>query len=128
MWLVTKMMKTARWPWSEWVLLFMLLVMMDGHIHLIGVIAATDTLSPGQCLAQGQNITTSDGKYFMVMQTDGNCVLYAQGNALWATMTNYLTGFQACMLATGNLVLYNTTNDIIWASNTTGNAGAYAQV
>lgn len=66
----------------------------------------------------------------LVVQTDGNLVLYSNGIATWASNTagsgsnNYLA-----MQNDGNLVLYNSANKAIWASGTmyssTASSGYY---
>jgi hypothetical protein len=89
------------------------------------------TLSPFE-LNAGQSLQV--GPLQLAMQTDGNLVLYQDGNALWATSflpANDVGGFSgpssglncaACLGAfqgDGNLVLYNNSSPY-WASGTVG--------
>lgn len=37
---------------------------------------------------RGQSLTSNDGKFNLIMQTDGNLVLYKQGKSLWSTKTS----------------------------------------
>merc|ERR1712176_642600 len=70
----------------------------------------------------GESLTSSNGKYRLVMQTDGNLVVYCGGNALWASATDGKTVKGGLMFQPDqNLVLYE--NDAVWASDT-DNSGA----
>jgi phosphoribosyl-AMP cyclohydrolase len=77
-------------------------------------------------IAMGTRITSPNGKYFLIFQTDKNVVLYkktdAGDKALWHTNTaNHAT--RTVMQADGNFVLYENAKPI-WASNTYGNKNA----
>ena len=64
----------------------------------------------------------------LIMQTDGNLVLYDQdGTAHWASQTSG-EGNTAVFQADGNLVVYNAQTQPVWASNTGGTAGATLKV
>ncbi|MGX9882431.1 protein kinase domain-containing protein [Streptomyces sp. NPDC002276] len=64
----------------------------------------------------------------LIMQTDGNLVLYDQdGTAHWASQTSG-EGNTAVFQADGNLVVYNAQTQPVWASNTGGAAGATLKV
>lgn len=87
----------------------------------------------GQSLALGQSISSSDGRFVLVMQTDGNLVHYWNGyGALWSTVTGGSQGKSAWMQTDGNFVLYTTTSPVVgsalWSSNTYGNPGAYLAI
>ena len=67
-------------------------------------------LSMGEYLSGGMRITSLNGKYFAMMQTDGNFVIYQSDTqkALWHTNTyggNY-TSYRAMMQTDGNFVVY----------------------
>lgn len=72
----------------------------------------------------GEGLYSPDGRFWLVMQGDGNLVLYQVGGAaLWATATfgsNYFSAFQA----DGNLVVYTAASVPVWASNTGGYWGS----
>lgn len=86
---------------------------------IIGYMAPNQTLIPGQSLASG------DGRYKLVMQGDGNLVLYSPNRALWSTGTHGRTPGLFAMQGDGNLVLYGLDNKPYWAS-WTQNTGANA--
>lgn len=75
-----------------------------------------DTLTSGQKLDRGQWLRSSDGRYTLHMQTDGNLVVYnAAHSAIWAT--NRLGTF-ATVQWDGNFVEYGA--GALWATNTAG--------
>jgi hypothetical protein len=85
--------------------------------------AATDTLLTGQTLSAGQSLVSADGHYALIMQGDGNLVLYL-GNGpgglvpLWSSGTSGDTGAHALLQSNGNVVLYDAANEPLWSSNT----------
>jgi len=115
----------------------------------------SDTLVPGQTLTSNQYTLSHDGRYVLLMQTDGNLVLYTYSGPKWASNTNgnpgaYLgiqgdniviyksdhhtplwsTG-QASMgklviQTDGNLVAYRSGGGVAWASNTNGSTGGFS--
>ncbi|MEU1393509.1 MULTISPECIES: hypothetical protein [unclassified Nonomuraea] len=82
--------------------------------------ANTPVLAAGETLAAGQRLVSPDGQYVLVMQNDGNLVLYAPGNrAVWATGT-HAGGSGAEMQRDGNLVVYAPGHVAVWATGTGG--------
>jgi len=77
--------------------------------------------------AQSQSITSTDGRFIFVMQSDGNLVLYrtATWHPLWASGTNGQDVNFVAMQGDGNLVIYTFSGRAIWASNTAGRPGAF---
>lgn len=66
-----------------------------------------DTLTGGQKLTSGQSIFSKNGSYHLVMQSDGNLVIYRYwGGYLWYSRTNGSTGAYAIFQTDGNLVVY----------------------
>ncbi|MFD8418275.1 protein kinase [Streptomyces sp. NPDC059466] len=64
----------------------------------------------------------------LIMQTDGNLVLYDEsGKARWASRTQG-PGNTAVFQQDGNLVVYSAQAKPVWASNTQGGAGATLKV
>ena len=47
-----------------------------------------DRLMNGEKLERGQSLTSRNGAYTLTLQDDGNLVLYAGGQSVWATGTN----------------------------------------
>jgi hypothetical protein len=84
-----------------------------------------DDMLRSEMLAPGQAISSNDGRFRFVYQTDGNLVLYRNSNgaALWASNT-WNTAPGACLMQhDGNLVIYNASGVPIWASHTWGYLG-----
>jgi len=79
----------------------------------------------GSSLREGESITSPNGQYRLVMQTDGNLVLYRQdGTAIWSSRTYGIDHVRLQMQSDGNLVLYSDSTPV-WATGTWGHAGAY---
>ncbi len=81
-------------------------------------------IAPGHALAPGESVKSCDGRFSLVMQGDGNLVLYLGGSALWASHTNGKGGRTAAMQTDGNFVVYAAGRQPVWASGTNGNGGA----
>ena len=82
-------------------------------------------LGSGQTLHAGDAVTSCDGRFQLVMQADGNLVMYQHGvGAVWATGTHGHGATRATMQDDGNLVLYTAANHAVWASGTHGQPGA----
>jgi hypothetical protein len=88
-----------------------------------------DRLNPGERLGANESIESPDGRFSLVLQPDGNLVLYDQNHQpVWASGTDGLEVASATMQEDGNLVLYSSSGDPVWASDTFGNGGAYVVV
>jgi len=86
-----------------------------------------DTLKPNdKLLPKNQMISSRDGRFSLVMQTDGNLVLYRNGasQALWASDTNGKQVGFAIMQGDGNFVIYAPGGAALWAAGTHGNPGS----
>lgn len=78
-------------------------------------------VSAGTALSGGDTITSANGQYRLVAQSDGNLVEYGAGNkVLWQTDTDHNPGARAVPQADGNLVVYSTANKVLWQSGTDG--------
>jgi hypothetical protein len=83
---------------------------------------STETVFAPSVLEVNQAWTTN--RIRMVMQTDGNLVVYNErGNALWASMT-FGDNHRAIFQNDGNLVIHNAADRPIWASRSHGHEGA----
>jgi len=84
-----------------------------------------DRLTSGQTLGPNERIESYNRKAALVMQGDGNFVLYDTfaGKALWASGTDGKTGASVTMQGDGNLVVYAPDGQAVWDAQTTGNAG-----
>ncbi len=78
-----------------------------------------DRLQNGEKLEVGQSLTSSNGAYKLILQDDGNLVLYAGEESVWSTGTNGKKVVRAEVQTDGNFVLY-TSDDPVWASQTKG--------
>lgn len=85
--------------------------------------AGTSTLSAGERLSPGQGLVSTNGLLRLVMQTDGNLVLYAPGgSARWHTHTYGNPGAWAQFNWDGNLVVYGPGAVPLWNSFAAGGA------
>lgn len=80
-----------------------------------------DLLNPGEILRAGQYMLSADTRTYLVMQGDGNLVLYGPGGRpLWNTGTAGSGAVFAGMQGDGNLVLYTSDLRPKWSSGTAG--------
>jgi hypothetical protein len=84
-----------------------------------------DQLVGGGQVAPGGCLRSANGGYELVMQTDGNLVLYAaHGQALWASNTRGSKGDYAFMQVDGSLVVNSRSGRVLWRSGPAGHKGA----
>ncbi|MFT3924524.1 MAG: hypothetical protein QM778_18440 [Myxococcales bacterium] len=81
-------------------------------------------LLTGQGLTPGRSLWSCDGVFQLILQTDGNLVLYQGAKALWSSRTNGKAGFEVIMQSDGNLVLYDPYGTALWASGTNNHPGS----
>lgn len=96
-----------------------------GAVPYPGVGSATfkggATLLVGQELHTNEYLMSANGQTVLVMQTDGNLVLYrATATALWNTGTGGHPGAYAVVQPDGNVVVYSAGNVPLWWTGTTG--------
>jgi hypothetical protein len=82
------------------------------------------TLTANQYLGADQSLTSCDGRFRLILQGDGNLVLYQGGTPLWASNTVNSGAVRAILQGDGNFVLYTAAGAPVWASDTAGNSGA----
>src|SRR6267378_3506048 len=87
-----------------------------------------DRLQPTQQLNIGDQLLSGNGWVRLVLQGDGNLVLYRVqiGHPLWASNTSGNPVTHAVMQGDGNLVAYAADGTSFWASGTDGHPGASA--
>jgi hypothetical protein len=83
-----------------------------------------DKLWPNQSLHSNEGLKSKNGRVQVLLQTDGNCVLYGDGKPLWWTGVRPGVN-QAVMQIDGNFVLYKPGEGAVWASDTAGHPGGY---
>ena len=81
---------------------------------------AKNILWGGQSLRPGEKLKSQNGRYSLILQRDGNLVLYDRGKAIWSSGTQGKRVDRLLMQHDGNLVLYGPRGPL-WASNTSGN-------
>lgn len=70
----------------------------------------------GEALSRGDSLWSCSGRLELRMQTDGNLVLYADGQVRWASNTAGTDGYVAVMQSDGNFVIYGERDNALWAS------------
>lgn len=84
----------------------------------------TTTLGTNQLLCPNQALVSPNGQYSLVLQTDGNVVLYNGAHqTVWSTNTSGTAAGYLIMRADGNLILNNAADNDEWQSNTYGRGG-----
>jgi len=79
----------------------------------------TDSLYPGDALYPNQYLSSQNGKFILLFQTDGNLVIYTCLYAVvWASNTNGWPSAVVIMQDDGNLVMYTADGSPIWSTNT----------
>ena len=86
-----------------------------------------DILRAGARLLPGQALTSSNGRYRLVCQVDGNLVLYddVDRTVPWSNGTAGTAAGQAVLQADGNFVVYDAKVIGIWSTGTAGNSNAF---
>lgn len=103
----------------------------------IALVTGVASLAPAASAATGSTITapaligtgvaavSPNGNFRLVMQSDGNLVLYSiQNNALWSTHTSPRPGNYFAVQSDGNLVIYAPGHGAVWSSGTYGSGGS----
>jgi hypothetical protein len=81
----------------------------------------SNTLISGQELTAGNSLTSPSGRYQLILQSDGNLVIYDLGEdnrATWSSRTNGQAVSKAVMQTDGNFVIYGPDANALWATNT----------
>lgn len=94
----------------------------SGVIHPALNTSDTDRMTGNQVLGVNQSITSKDGRYSLIMQGDGNLVLYSPSRSLWSSNTAGRASNWVVMQNNGNLVIYDSKNVSYWDSHTSGRA------
>lgn len=83
-------------------------------------------------LYPGQSLQTMDRKHKLVLQADGNLVLYSSASSsetpIWASGTNGQSALGLVMQSDGNLVLYSTSGTALWSSGTDHKSSSFLTV
>ena len=84
----------------------------------------TDRLEPDTRMALNSSLTSPNGTYRLVYQSDGNLVLYTGSSPVWSTNTGASNASPAVLQGDGNFVIYNAAGIARWATNTAGQGRA----
>lgn len=90
-------------------------------------ILGTDHLNPGDQMSLNSEIDSTDGRFRFVFQADSNLVIYGPSKALWASNTGGQNASALIMQTDGNLVLYRSGGYPLWASGTRGTDSLWMQ-
>lgn len=82
-----------------------------------------NALSAGQSLGRGDTLESSNGRYVLTLQHDGNLVLNDQNEEVWASGTYDQGVDRLDMQHDGNAVLY-AGDEAQWSTGTDGSEGA----
>ena len=85
-------------------------------------------LKPGDVIENGQMLRSSNGKFTLCMQRDGNLVVYKGSTPLWVSGTHNsgCEPFRLEMKKDNNLCIYDKNGKCTWESQTQGLGGAGA--
>lgn len=72
----------------------------------------------------GQYLLSKDGRFKLIMQSDGDLVLLFGSDKIWSSQTAGNPGAYATFQADGNLIVYKANGAMAWATNTAGNTNA----
>lgn len=75
-------------------------------------------LARGEVLTEGEYLRSDIGNYQLLMQSDGNLVLYQAGFALWETGTSGNPGAYVIFQSDGNLVVHASDGVPLWGTET----------
>jgi LysM repeat protein len=79
-----------------------------------------NVLASGTALKPGDSVTSTNGRYHLELQTDGNLVLTGPTGVAWDAGTRGKGVATAEMQADGNFVLYTADRLPVWDADTTG--------
>ncbi|MFA0964036.1 M57 family metalloprotease [Roseivirga sp. BDSF3-8] len=89
---------------------------------------AGNNLVPGEQLSTNQFIQSNDNRFKVVMQSDGNFVLYKYNVPIWSSNTGGTSATKAIMQGDGNLVVYDNSFNDYWDSGTNNRHNAFAVI
>ncbi len=97
-----------------------LLSLNGQHDLRVGVVGFDESLRIGGPSCPPVRIATPSGERtnVVIMQGDGNLVLYSNGVATWSSRTHGNPGASATIQDDGNLVVYSSAGRALWASRT----------
>ncbi len=98
--------------------------LLNAYGLVLETVRTCGRMNPGRILRTGGSVTSCDGRYTFMIQTDGHLVLYKNGvGPIWANQV-FGSGHVLQMQTDGNLVVYNSAGQSRWHTNTWGRNGA----
>lgn len=88
-------------------------------------ISAEVSLNSGGILRKDDYLLSADSHSALALQSDGNLALYASFKLVWQSEALGAEVDRVIMQTDGNLVIYDGSSRPLWATNTTGNPGAW---
>jgi hypothetical protein len=103
-----------------WAVYSLQIFVAAGLLALFSLRAFAQTLGANQWLTPDTHVGSPSGRYQLLMQGDGNLVLYdvTTWGAMWASGTYGWPGLSAVMQGDGNLVMYDGSGRAHWSSRT----------
>lgn len=95
---------------------------LNNSQSLAFITETSTTLLPPATLYGDQTLYSQDGRFRLIMQLDGNLVLYMGSSALWSSNTPNNVGAYMSFQSDGNLVVYRANGTPAWASGTDGHS------
>lgn len=86
------------------------------------------SLNTNQVLETNEALLSGDERYALILQGDGNLVLYSPSRPLWASNTVGRGGTKLIIQSDGNLVIYDKNWSPVWSSRTNGKGTSSLQI
>lgn len=100
----------------------------SGTMSVPNLLNYTESSIPNGIMYPNQTLSSADRGKRVVLQPDGNLVLYHGNRAVWSSGTYGHNIDGLVMQADGNLVLYSTSGQPIWSTKTFGNGVSYLEI
>lgn len=97
-------------------------------VHNPNLLGYVSTTLPTATLYPGQPLETADRRFKLVLQNDGNLVLYSPNRATWNSRTANKDSAYLKMQADGNMVIYDSSDHPLWDTNTYHHSGVHLVV
>jgi hypothetical protein len=110
----------------NWKLCFSVIVAIILSIYIFPLVSiAGDRLTAGQSISRGGQLTSPDGKHRLILQEDGNLVLYSGNKPTWYTNSAGIAIKELVMQNNGELILYRYDGKPAWSSHTSGDTNTF---
>ena len=86
------------------------------------------SITSGQSIWSDWYMSSPNDMYVLILQNDGNLVLYGNGAEMWNSGTHGSGTNRLVMQNDGNLVLYNSNGTAVWNTHTYGRGPSHADL